>query len=68
MWRHTIANTVVVDASAADKDADGHGYALRDPRVIADIGDVLLGAPVPHAAWQGKSGAAWRLDPTRVPP
>ena len=68
MWRHTIANTVVVDASAADKFADGHGYALRDPRVIADIGDVLLGAPVPHAAWQGKSGAAWRLDPTRVPP
>jgi esterase/lipase superfamily enzyme len=66
IWRHTIANTVVVDASAADKIADGHGYAIRDPRVIADIGQVLLDAPVPHPAWQVKSGAVWRLDPNRV--
>jgi len=66
MWRHAIANTVVVDASAADKIADGHGYAIRDPRVIADIGAVLLAAPVPHHAWHVESGVVWRLDPALV--
>ena len=62
LWRRTIADTVVVDASAADKVADGHGYAIRDPRVISDIGAVLLGAPVPHAQWK-RAGAVWRFDP-----
>jgi esterase/lipase superfamily enzyme len=66
LWRHAVANTIVVDASAADTVADGHGYAIRDPRVIADIGQVLIGAPVPHPGWSRASGAVWRLDPARV--
>ncbi len=65
LWRHMIAHTDVVDASAADHVADGHGYAIHDPRVMHDIESVLLDAPVPHPGWTRGNGMPWILDPEK---
>jgi len=51
-WHKPIARTDVVDASAASSGLDGHGYAISDPALIADIGRTLAGAPVPHPGWK----------------
>jgi esterase/lipase superfamily enzyme len=65
LWKHTMANTDVVDASAADRVADGHGYAIHDTRVMRDIGDVLIDAPVPHADWLRRN-SLWVLEPAKI--
>jgi len=65
--RMSLADTDVVDASAADRANEGHGYAIHDERVILDIGQTLLGAPTPHAAWKCVQGNLCVLDPSRVP-
>jgi esterase/lipase superfamily enzyme len=65
--RRSLADTDVVDASAADRANEGHGYAVHDQRVILDIGQTLLGAPTPHAAWKCVQGNLCVLDPSRVP-
>lgn len=62
LWRSAIADTVVVDASAATRVGIGHGYALADPAVVADIALALAGAPIPHPAWRS-SGLVWALQP-----
>lgn len=69
LWRRAVANTDVVDASAADPTAEGHGYAVHDAPVIRDIGAVFLDAPIPHPGWTRTSAAAimWTLVPARVP-
>jgi esterase/lipase superfamily enzyme len=69
IWRRTIADTVVVDASAADPGPQGHGYAIHDVPVILDIGAVFLDAPIPHPDWSRTSPVAvmWTLLPGRVP-
>jgi len=51
-WKKPIARTDVVDASAARTGLDGHGYAISDPALIADIGRTLAGAAVPHPDWK----------------
>jgi esterase/lipase superfamily enzyme len=51
-WQKPIARTDVVDASAARTGLDGHGYAISDPALIADIGRTLAGTPVPHPVWK----------------
>ena len=51
-WRTPIARTDVVDASSARTGLDGHGYAISDPDLIADIGRTLAGAGVPHPDWK----------------
>jgi len=51
-WQKPIARTDVVDASAARTGLDGHGYAISDPALIADIGRTLAGAAVPHPDWK----------------
>jgi esterase/lipase superfamily enzyme len=65
--RISLADTDVVDASAADRANEGHGYAIHDENVILDIGQTLLGAPTPHAAWKCVQGNLCVLDPSRVP-
>jgi esterase/lipase superfamily enzyme len=65
--RISLADTDVVDASAADRANEGHGYAIHDERVILDIGQTLLGAPTPHAAWKCAEGNLCVLDPSHVP-
>ena len=65
--RMSLADTDVVDASAADRANEGHGYAIHDERVILDIGQTLLGEPTPHAAWKCVQGNLCVLDPSRVP-
>jgi esterase/lipase superfamily enzyme len=69
IWRRPVANTAVVDASAADPTAEGHGYAVHDAPVIRDIGAVFLDEPVPHPGWTRSSPSAvmWTLVPARVP-
>jgi len=69
IWHKAVANTSVVDASAADPAANGHGYALHDAPVIRDIGAVFMEMPIPHPAWIRKSPATvmWTLVPARVP-
>ena len=56
-----LAATDVVDASAADKVAEGHGYAVHDKHVILDIGSVFLDSPIPHPAWkpEGEIDVLW---------
>jgi esterase/lipase superfamily enzyme len=65
-WQKPIARTDVVDASAARTGLDGHGYAISDPALIADIGLTLAGASVPHGDWKHAKpdAASW----TYVPP
>jgi esterase/lipase superfamily enzyme len=52
VWQRPIARTDVVDASAARTGLDGHGYAISDPALIADIGRTLAGVAVPHLDWK----------------
>jgi len=67
VWRKPLADTSIVDASAADPKSAG--YALHDSPVIRDIGEVFLEAPIPHPAWTASSfgGTVWTLVPSRVP-
>jgi esterase/lipase superfamily enzyme len=65
--RLSLADTDIVDASAADRANEGHGYAIHDENVILDIGQTLLGAPTPHAAWKCVTGNLCVLDPSLVP-
>lgn len=65
--RISLADTDVVDASAADRTNEGHGYAIHDENVILDIGQTLLGAPTPHTAWKCVEGNLCVLDPSLVP-
>jgi hypothetical protein len=68
----TLPNTDVVDASAARHGIEGHGYALRDPLLIDDIGLTLAGARVPHPHWRTKRdllSQTWQFAlPPKVPP
>lgn len=68
IWRKAVADTAVVDASAADPKAEGHGYAIHDVPVIRDIGAVFLEAPIPHPAWVRSTPGSviWTLIPSRV--
>jgi esterase/lipase superfamily enzyme len=67
VWRQPVANTTVVDASAAAPKVGGHGYAMHDAPVIRDIGAVFLDEPIPHPAWARSSGGiVWSLVPNRV--
>jgi esterase/lipase superfamily enzyme len=68
-WQNALANTEVVDASAASSGPDGHGYAINVPALIGDIGLTLAGAKEPHALWSGhERGAAWKLSLPPEPP
>ena len=69
VWRHAVANTDVIDASAAAPGKVGHSYAFNDPEVVEDIGAVFLDAPLPHPGWARAKGEPflWALVPARVP-
>jgi len=69
IWRKRVADTVIVDASAADQKAEGHGYAVHDAPVIRDIGRVFLDAKIPHRSWHSAAGGVmWTLVPALVTP
>jgi esterase/lipase superfamily enzyme len=68
-WQRALANTDVVDASAASRGTpDGHGYAIDEPALIADVGLTLAGAPVPHRAWRTETGAGSSTWVLALPP
>ena len=70
VWRKTIADTSVVDASSAEPVGQGHGYALHDALVVRDIGAVFLDSAIPHLSWARLNPASitWTLIPAKILP
>jgi esterase/lipase superfamily enzyme len=58
-----LPGSEVVDASAAERVAEGHGYAIHDPAVVRDIACVFNDCPVPHASWVPEFPSVWALRP-----